>query len=85
MPIVKDSLKIGSDQKLPHDASAGDGIFDVVSHERAIVTVLEGMFVNSERVGAFGLPVDETVGWIPGGDLALPTNGNTADSQVVIE
>ena len=85
MAVVKDSLNIGSNQKLLHDGSAGDGIFDVVADQCAIVAPLEGVFVNPHRVGAFGLPVDETARWFPDGDLALPANRYAANAQPIVQ
>lgn len=82
--MFKDSLEIRTDQKFLHEAAAKNGIFDVVTDECAVVTLFEGMFVNPQRVGAFGLSVDETVWRVPDGDLALPANGDTAKAQAVI-
>gem|GEM_PF-3270671 len=65
MAESKNALEIGRDEKFLHKRAAGRSVFDTVAYNGAAVVLDKGMFVHPQRLGPFGLTVDETLRRFP--------------------
>ena len=83
--VSKDFRYVRGDEKFLDGPSAVDCVFDLVSDQCAVRVWDEGVLVNPAAVGAAALLIDEGVRRIPCGNLALPTDGNTAQLQAVVD
>ena len=85
MAESKNALEIGRDEKFLHKRAAGRSVFDTVAYNGTAAVLDKGMFVHPERVGSFGLTVDETLRRFPDGNFTLPAQRDAAQPQAVIE
>lgn len=75
LPIGEDALDITSDEQPVHQPPTARTIPYVVTTERSVVALFEGVRVMPERVGTTNLDIDETMRWIPFRDFRAPADG----------
>ena len=83
--VVEDAADVGGDEEGIDEPAAEDGVVDVVGDLSAVVLGDEAMFVAPEAIGAAELFVDEAMRRIPGGDFALPEDGDAVEAEFVAD
>ena len=86
--IAEDALDIRADEKAFDPGtkrSAGSPVMDLIDAEGSAIPFLEQVFVVPELVGAAALFIDEPKWRFPGGDFALPTEGQSMQTNPVID
>lgn len=64
--------------------SAEDGVFDMIQASGTAVAFFKRVRVNPVAVGTPALTIDESIGRIPGGNLGLPPDGDSMDSDSIV-
>ena len=83
--VVENAADVGRDKERIGKGAAEDGVVDVVGDLGAVVLGNEAVFVAPEAVGAAELFVDEAMRRIPGGDFALPGDGDAVEAEFVAD
>jgi hypothetical protein len=81
--VVEDAADVGGDEEAIDEGAAEDGVVDVVGDLGATVLRDEAVFVAPESIGTVELFVDEAVRRVPGGDFALPGDGDAVEAEFV--
>lgn len=85
LPVRPDAPEVGLDQEEVDERAAQHAVLHPIGHQRTAVRRLEAVLVDPPAVRAAQLCVDETVGRLPGGDLATPEDRYPAQSQAIVD
>ena len=84
-PVAEYPLHIPFDGQPVHHGAAPDGVPDRVLADRTLLRVAKAMRVDPEAVRSLDLPVDESMGRLPGRDFTDPPDRHAAKAQTVFD
>ena len=83
--VGEDLVEFAAHEQIAYECTSGNRIDDGILDMRTVSLGTEAMLVNPKPIGATSLLVDESVGWLPRGDLALPVNRDTVEPKSLLD
>lgn len=85
LPVIEDAQHVFLDEETIDEATAEEGVGDLVTHTGLVAFGCERMAMDPEAVGAAFLFVGEVVRWVPAGDFSLPAQGDSVDPEFIVD
>jgi hypothetical protein len=84
-PIQEEALEVPAHEQFVGETTTRYGVVNVIARDRLCAVVGNGVLVHPVTEGSAALLVDESTGWLPGGDLALPVDGHAMNAEAVVD